>query len=144
MTETFTCKVQLAKHRLDEVTDLGGVDYRGFVNEFRRVDWEFEADRLQFLKQTSPAIGVTNHDSGTVLWTSPYRPLPPDFLEEDEFRHNMAIWFIVRLDNPPDPPKITEFESGKLLADCYFESYKMGEIEDLFELFFADDYESLY
>lgn len=140
----FTCKLQLAKHDLDEVIEFGSVDFQSFLNELNKVDWEFEADRLQFLNKTSPAIGITNHDNNAVLWLSPYRPLPPDFLDEDEFRHNMAIWFLVKLDNPPNPPEITDFESSRLLEECYFESYDMAGIEDLFGLFLADDYQSLY
>jgi hypothetical protein len=136
--------LQLAKHELDEVIDLGEVDLPGFLAKFRETDWEFEADRLQFLQTTSPAIGVTNHENGAILWTSPYRPLPTDFLDEDNFRHNMAVWYVVRLDNPPSPPEITELKTGKPLADCYFESYEEHRVEELFEFFFADDYESIY
>jgi hypothetical protein len=129
---------------VDEVIEIGEVDLAGFLAEFHRVDWEFEADRLQFLQKTMPAIGVTNHANGAILWTSPYRPLPPDFLDEDEFRRNMAIWYVVRLDNPPDPPAVTELKTGKQLSDCYFETYEDYEIERLFEWFFADDYKSIY
>lgn len=144
MSSKFTCKVQLAKHDLDEVIDKGEVDFRQFLTEFKAVDWVFEADRLQFLNKTEPAIGVTNHLSGAVLRTSPYRPLPPDFLDEDEFRHFMAVWFLVRLDNPPNPPEITRFDTGESLSDCNFETCDMDEVADLFELFFNDDYGSLY
>lgn len=140
----FTCKVQLAKHEVDEIIDKGDVDFQQFWVEFKAIDWEFEADRLQFLGKTWPAIGVTNNVIGAVLWVSAYRPLPPDFLDEDEFRHNMPIWFIVRLDNPPNPPEITSLEAGKSLADCYFETYEESEIEGLFQRFFKDEYESLY
>jgi len=140
----FTCKIQLAKHDPDEDIDKGEVDFQQFCVGFDSVDWEFEADRLQFLGRTWPAIGVTNHANGAVLWTSAYRPLPPDFLDEDEFRANMAIWFTIRLDNPPNPPEITSFVTGKELADSYFETCNDGEIVELFELFFKDDYEALY
>ena len=145
MTSKFTCKVQLAKHDLDEVIDIGEVDYRQFLREINAVDWEFESDRLQFLNKTSPAIGVTNSENGAVLWMSPYRPLPPAFLGEEEFRHNMAIWFVIKLDSPPSPPEIIELESRRNLSECFFcETCDQGEIESLFEHFFEDHYESLY
>lgn len=140
----FTCKLQLAKHEIDEMIDKGEVDFQQFQYEFNAIDWDFEADRLQFLDRTWPTIGVTNHENGTVLWTSAYRPLPPEFLDEDEFRHNMPVWFTVKLDNPPNPPEITSFNTGKQLADCYFQTYVPEEIEDLFEHFFNKDYEMLY
>ena len=73
-TGKFTAKLQLAKHAEDEFIDLGEVDCQGFLKEFDRVDWEFEADRYQFLQKTWPAIGVTNNDNGATLWASPYRP----------------------------------------------------------------------
>lgn len=92
MADTFLCKLQLAKHDLDEVVELGTVDYERFLQEFRGIDWEFEADRLQFLQKTWPAIGVTNSVNDAVLWSSAYRPLPPDFLAEDSFRQNMEVW----------------------------------------------------
>jgi hypothetical protein len=136
--------LQLAKHQPDEYLDIGALSFPEFIKKFRSVDWEFEADRLRFLKATSPAIGVTNHNNSAVLWTSPYRPPPPDFLDEAEFRHNMAIWYIVRLDNPPDPPKVTQLQSGRPLADCCFETYEEHLVEELFEHFFADDYASIY
>ena len=140
----FTCKIQLAKHEVDETIDKGEVDFRQFRSEFRAIDWEFEADRLRFLDRTWPAIGVTNNTNDAVLWVSAYRPLPPEFLDQDKFRQNMAIWFIVRLDNPPDPPEIVNLESGMNLADCYFETHDDHEVESLFELFLEDDYDSLY
>jgi hypothetical protein len=144
MPPLFTCKLQLAKHGLDETIDKGEVDFQQFRAQFNAVDWEFEADRLQFLQKTWPAIGVTNNESGAVLWTSAYRPLPPEFLDEDKFRQNMAIWFIVRLDYPPNPPEITRLDSGEELFECYFTTVNPGEIEDLFSLFFESDYDSLY
>ena len=140
----FTCKIQLAKHDFDETIDKGEVDFQQFKSEFNAIDWDFEADRLQFLDKTWPTIGVTNSENGAVLWTSAYRPLPPDFLDRDEFRHNMGIWFTARLNDPPNPPEITNFKTGRELADCHFETYIEGEIEDLFKLFFEDDYEALY
>jgi len=144
MPPLFTCKLQLAKHALDETIDKGEVDLRQFLAEFNAIDWEFEADRLQFLGGTWPSIGVTNNDNAAVLWTSAYRPLPPDFLDQDKFRRNMSIWFIVRLDQPPNPPEITRLDSGEYLSECYFETHNPGEIEDLFGLFFKSDYDSLY
>ena len=144
MTSKFTCKVQLAKHDMDEVIDIGEVDFSQFLREINGVDWEFESDRLQFLNKTSPAIGVTNCENGAVLWTSPYRPLPPAFLDKDEFRRNMGIWFVIKLDSPPSPPEIINLESRRSLSECYFETYDQGEVESLFELFFEDHYESLY
>jgi len=144
MSSRFTCKLQLAKHDPDETIDKGEVGFQEFRSEFNAVDWEFEADRLQFLGKTWPTIGVTNHNDGAVLWTSAYRPLPPDFLDKEEFRQNMEIWFIVRLDNPPSPPEISRFDSGTSFRDCHFETYKPGEIEDLFELFLNENYDALY
>ena len=140
----FVGKLQLAKHDMDDFVDLGEMDLRKFIAEFSAVDWEFEADRLQFLDRTWPSIGVINSENGAVLWTAAYRPLPPDFLDEDEFRSNMAIWFTVKLDNPPNPPEITDLKTGRMLANCHFETYEDGLIDELFEFFFEDDYDALY
>jgi hypothetical protein len=140
----FTCKIQLAKHEIDQTIDLGAVNFAGFRKAFRDIDWEFEADRLQFLDRTWPSIGVSNEDDGTLLWTSAYRPLPPEFLDRDEFRRNMAVSFVVRLENPPNPPETYDLTSGVNLADCYFETCEDHLIERLFELFFDYDFESLY
>jgi hypothetical protein len=136
--------LQLAKHDLNEVVELGQVSYEQFLKEFRQIDWEFESDRLNFLQRTWPAIGVTNEENGAVLWTSAYRPLPPDFLDKDDFRHNMAVWHTMKLDDPPNPPDVTSIGSSGPLAECYFETFEPGVVEDLFRLFFDGDFESLY
>jgi hypothetical protein len=65
--------LQVAKHELDEVIELGEVDLPGFLAKFRETDWEFEADRLQFLQKTSP-----NNSPAAVpevpTWTSALDP----------------------------------------------------------------------
>jgi hypothetical protein len=144
LADNFTCYLQLAKHDLNEIVNLGQVTYEQFLKKFRQIDWEFEADRLQFLRRTWPAISVTNEENGAILWSSAYRPLPPDCLDEDSFRHSMAIWHTAKLDNPPNPPDVTRFDSRGPLVDCYFETFEPGVIEDLFRLFFRNDYEGLY
>lgn len=144
MASLFSCNFQLAKNRLDEVTEKGELDFQQFKEVLASIDWEFESDRLQFLNKTWPSIAVTNCASEARLWMTAYRPLPPDFLDTDEFRSNMAVWFIVRLDNPPDQPNIVDLSSRKALSECYFETWNLGEIEELFRDFFRNDYDSLY
>lgn len=140
----FLCKIQLAKDQPHEFTEKGEVSYEQFLVILASVDWEFESDRFQFLKRTWPTIAVTNQVTGATLRMSAYRPLPPDFLNKDEFRRNMAIWFVTKLDCPPYEPEIVESLGRKKYSDCYFETYDMSQIENLFERFFDDDYETVY
>lgn len=144
MASPFYCRIQLAKNKLSEVIEVGEVDYEQFLAALASVDWEFESDRLQFLKGTWPSIWVSNCLTGATLWMSSYRPLPPDFVDEQEFRRHMAVWFVVRLDNAPDGPELIDLFSKKNLTEAYFETYEMEEIEILFDKFFNEDYIAVF
>lgn len=140
----FKCQVARAKDDVGQVDEIGPVDFEQFQAEFQKIDWEVEADRFMWLNKAWPGIAVTNHENNSMLWAVAYRPNVPPYFVGKAADCQMAVWHIIALNNAPSPPDVVSLETLTNLSDCLFETYNLGDIEDLFALYFADDYDALY
>jgi len=143
MKNRFLLNVTLATSKVDELVTKGPVDFDGFVTQFRQFDWSGEVIREYWNKKLTPAMNVTNQSNGSTFWTSAW-----DWLlllnPAGGPAHTPALSFIVGLDNGPKPPDIYCRKEDRNLADWQFTADSPQVVEDLFSLYFREQYEDLY
>jgi len=136
-------EVALATSELDELVSKGPIDFDGFVKEFRKFDWSGEVIREYWNKKSTPAIGVTNQDNGSTMWTSAWdwhSLLNPAAGPA----HTPALSFIVGLNNGPKPPDIYCRKEDRHLTECEFTADSVEVVEELFSPYFLEWYDKLY
>ena len=143
MVGQFKLSVAFARTDVDELEDVGPIDFDGFVAEFRKFDWPGEITREYWANKSTPALGVTNVTDDSTLWVGAYdwlRLLHPNGGPTP----TPALSFYVGLNDAPPPPDIYCRKEDRNIGDCEFGAESAEVVEKLFSLYFLERYDFLY
>ena len=144
----FVCTRQRPTHETDEVEDLGQIDFPGFMTVFRNIDWRHEANQAEWAKGASPTVAVTNQNDGCTLWVSAI--IAGSFIDVDaEPDERLRVdryepWYSVGMKDPPEFSNITALDPHGVGDELGFTAFVTERVEECFEWFFEEDYQSLY
>ena len=144
----FTCSRQRPTHEPDDVEDLGPVKYPEFINVFRSIDWRYEANQAEWAMKASPTIAVTNQNDGCTLWVSAIIAgscIDVDAEPDERFKvDKYEPWYSVGMKDPPEFSNITVLDPHAIGDEFGFTAWATERVEECFEWFFEEDYQSLY
>ena len=147
-TPLFTCSRQRPTHDLDAVEELGQVDYPRFVEFLRSINWRHEANQAEWAMKASPTLAVTNQGDGCTLWVSGVVAgsiIDVDAEPDEQIRvDKYEPWYCVGMKNPPEFANVTALDPHAIGDDLGFTGFATERIEECFEWFFEEDYQSLY
>ena len=144
----FTCSRQRPTHEPDEVEDLGPVKYPEFIDVFRSIDWRHEANQAEWAMKASPTIAVTNQNDGCTLWASAI--IAGSFIDVDaEPDERLRVdryepWYSVGMKDAPEFSNVTALDAHGIGDELGFTAFVTERVEECFEWFFEEDYQSLY
>ena len=144
----FTCSRQRPTHEPNEVEDLGPVKYPEFIDVLRSIDWRHEANQAEWAMKASPTVAITNQNDECTLWVSAI--LAGSFIDVDaepdeRFRvDRYEPWYSVGMKNPPEISNVIALDPHDLGDEFGFTAFAPERIEECFEWFFNEDYQSLY
>lgn len=144
----FHCSRQTPTHEPVEVEDLGPVRFSEFVALFRGIDWRHEANQTEWALKASPTVAVTNQNDGCTLWVSAMIAgsfIDVDAEPDERFRvDKYEPWYSVGMNNPPEISNIVALDPHAIGDNLGFTAFTTERIEECFEWFFEEDYQSLY
>lgn len=144
----FTYSRQRPTHEPNEAEDLGPVNFPEFIIVFRSIDWRHEANQAKWAMKAWPTVEVTNQIDGCTLWMSALladSPIDVDAAPNERFKiDNYEPWYSVGLQDPPKFSNVTRLDPFGVGDDFGFTASATERIEECFELFFEEDYQSLY
>ena len=132
----------------DRLEHLGPIDYRTFVEIVRSIDWRREANQAEWLRKALPTIAVTNQDDHCTFWV--YAVVAGSIIDVDcepdeQLRTDASEpWFTTGLENAPDIPNVVSISKDSSDDNLGFTTASLDSVEECFEWFFEEDYESLY
>lgn len=144
----FTCSRQRPTHQPNEVDDLGPINFPEFIVVFRSIDWRHEANQAKWAMKASPTISVTNQNDGCTLWM--YAILAGSCIDVDaepdeRFKvDRYEPWYSVGMDDPPKFSNVTALDPHSTGDEFGFTAFITERVEECFEWFFEEDYQSLY
>ena len=144
----FTCSRQRPNHDPDEVEELGQVEYPRFVEILRSINWRYEANQAEWAMKASPTVAVTNQKDGCTLWVSAMIAgsfIDVDAEPDERFKvDKYEPWYSVGMNNAPEISNIVALDPHAIGANLGFTAFTTERIEECFEWFFEEDYQSLY
>lgn len=128
--------------------NLGSLRYPEFISVFRRIDWGHEVIQAEWAKKASPTLAVTNQNDGCALWVSAAIAgsyIDVDAEADERFKvDKYEPWYSVGMTDPPKFSNVTALDAHSIGNEIGFTAFSTGCIEECFELFFEEDYQSLY
>ena len=147
-TPLFTCSRQRPTHDPDEVEELGQVEYPRFVELLRSINWRHEANQAEWAMKASPTLAVTNQGDGCTLWVSGVVAgsiIDVDAEPDERFKvDRYEPWYSVGMKNPPEIANVTALDPHAVGDKFGFTAWATERVEECFELFFEEDYQTLY
>jgi len=144
----FTCSRQSPTHEPDEVEDLGPVNFPEFITVFRSIDWRHEANQAEWAMKASPTVAVTNQNDGCTLWVSSMIAgsyIDVDAEPDERFKvDRYEPWYSVGMKDTPEFSNITNLDPHATGDRFGFTAWATDHVEECFELFFEEDYQTLY
>ena len=144
----FICWRQRPTDEPNELEDLGQVNYLEFINIFRSIDWHYEANQAEWAMKASPTLAVTNRSDGFTFWVSGVVAgsiIDVDAEPDERFRVDRhEPWYTVGMKNPPEIGNVTALDPHAIGDNLGFTAFATERIEECFEWFFEEDYQSLY
>lgn len=144
----FICSRQLPTHDPEEMEELGKIDYPKFVELLRNIDWRHEANQAEWAMKASPTLAVTNQKNKCMLWVS--AAIAGSFIDVDaepdeRFKvDRYEPWYSLGMNNPPEISNIVALDPHAIGDNLGFTAFTTERIEECFEWFFEEDYQSLY
>ena len=128
--------------------DLGPVEYSEFTSILRSIDWRHEANQAEWAMKASPTVAVTNQNDGCTLWVSSMIAgsyIDVDAEPDERFKvDKYEPWYSVGMKDPPKFSNITALDPHGIGDDLGFTAFGTERVEECFEWFFEEDYQSLY
>lgn len=143
MTVHFTLETITPLDEIGSPLDRGEVTAEDVLIALRSFDWAEDALRTVWAKKSTPGLAVTNHHNGSKLWVQGVNWLAehwPGLTAPDDF----GLVFIIGIFDAPKSPAIYSLKKQKELHECEFKSYDLGEVERIFALYLAEDYDAFF
>ena len=135
-------------HAPDEVEEIGPVSFPEFIEIFRSINWRHEANQTEWALKASPTVAVTNQNDGCTLWVSAMIAgsfIDVDAEPDERFKvDKYEPWYSVGMNNPPEISNIVALDPHAIGDNLGFTAFTTERIEECFEWFFEEDYQSLY
>ena len=144
----FTCSRQRPTQESDEVEELGSVNFQEFLVIYRSIDWRHEANQAEWAMKAAPTVAVTNQNDACTLWVSSMIAgsyIDVDAEPDERFRvDKYEPWYSVGMKDPPEYSNITTLDPNAIGDRFGITARATENVEECFELFFEEDYQSLY